>query len=83
MPRNCSINTCKSNKNNQKVTLFKVPTTDNIAWHTIIQNQNGNENCKTSHVCSEHFLPEDIITQYVKISPEIIQAVSKYIGIIK
>lgn len=82
MPRKCSIINCTSNKNYEKVPLFKVPTIDAIAWHTIIQNQNGNEKCKISHVCSEHFLPEDIITQYVNISPDIIQAVSKYFGII-
>ncbi|KAE9522438.1 hypothetical protein AGLY_017163 [Aphis glycines] len=75
MARKCSIITCKSNKNNQKVTLFKVPTTDAIAWHTIIQDQIGNEKCKISHACSEHFLPEDIITQYVNVSPEIIHAI--------
>ncbi|XP_025209026.1 uncharacterized protein LOC112604276 [Melanaphis sacchari] len=62
--RKCSIVGCKSRENNKKVTLFKVNSYNKIAWESVVNNAINSQFKSLKYICSEHFLPGDIITDY-------------------
>ena len=62
--RTCSIFGCTSGKYNIKVTLFKVSENNKIAWESALHNNINNQLKPLKYICSEHFLPDDVITEY-------------------
>jgi len=62
--RKCSIIGCKSGENNKKVTLFKVTDNNKVAWESAVNSTLSNQVKSLKYICSEHFLPDDIITSY-------------------
>lgn len=62
--RKCSILGWKSGEKEKKTTLFKVNSYNKIAWESAINNTINNQFKSLNYICSEHFLPDDIITDY-------------------
>jgi len=62
--RKCSILGCKSGEKEKKITLFKVNSYKKIAWESAVNNTINNQFKYVNYICSEHFLPDDITTDY-------------------
>jgi len=62
--RKCSIVGCKSGEKDKKVTLFKVNNQNKVAWESAVNNTINNKFKALKYICSEHFLPDDIIKDY-------------------
>ncbi len=54
----------KVEKRRKKITLFKVNSYNKIAWESAVNNTINNQFKSLNYICSEHFLPDDIITDY-------------------
>lgn len=67
--RKCSILGCSSVKKNPKISLFKVPKNNSLAWNLAI-NKYICKDTVTQFVCADHFLPEDIVSAY-SIPPDV------------
>lgn len=63
--RKCSILGCKSGEKEKKITLFKVKSYNKIAWESAVNNTINNQFKSLNYICSEHFLPDDINTDYL------------------
>lgn len=62
--RTCSVKGCTSTKNNPKITFFKPPKANYLAWKLAV----SKANCKATVVkcvCAEHFHPDDILNTYL------------------
>jgi len=62
--KKCSVKECESTKRKQKISCFAPPKALYSEWKEAISNANC---CETlvKFVCADHFLPKDIITNYL------------------
>ncbi|XP_022176084.1 uncharacterized protein LOC111037690 isoform X1 [Myzus persicae] len=67
--RKCSIDGCESCENHKNVTLFKVYDNNKVAWESAVPSPNKRI---LRYICSKHFLPEDLITQYSSIPSDVV-----------
>jgi len=62
--KKCSVKECDSTKRKSKVSFFAPPKALYSEWKEAISNAYCNETL-VKFVCADHFLPEDIITNYL------------------
>ena len=55
----CSVNNCRSNSTEEKVSFFSFPKSYGESWRRVV-NREGWLPKKTSKICSRHFLPKDM-----------------------
>jgi len=61
--KKCSVEECASIKRKPKISLFAPPRALYSEWKETISNANCKETL-VKFVCADHFLPEDIVTNY-------------------
>ncbi|KAL5246341.1 hypothetical protein ACI65C_013749 [Semiaphis heraclei] len=70
--RKCSINECESREDQTNVTLFKVYESNKVAWESAVHNAVNNQLRPLDYICSKHFAPDDVITNYSQTPSDVI-----------
>jgi len=61
--RKCCVKGCTSVKRNPKISFFRAPKANYLAWNIAVSNANC-EKTFVKLVCAEHFRPDDILNTY-------------------
>ena len=76
--RKCSINECESREDQTNVTLFKVYESNKEAWESAVHNTVNNQLQPLNYICSKHFAPDDVITNYSQTPSDVVMPEVNY-----
>ena len=80
--RKCSINECESREDQTNVTLFKVYESNNKQKkhgnQQQVHNTVNNQLQLLNYICSKHFAPDDVITNYSQTPSDVVMPEVNY-----